>query len=92
MSKFSLGQVVMTRGIADELDHSKAFAKFVTVSLKRHATGDWGELGEEDKQTNENALENRDRIFSAYIKGEWKIWIITEWDRSYTTILFPSEY
>lgn len=92
MSKFSLGQVVMTRGIAEELKHSKAFAKFVTVSLSRHANGDWGEMCEEDKQTNEEALVNGDRLFSAYEKGDWKIWIITEWDRSYTTILFPSEY
>ena len=92
MSKFNLGQVVMTRGIANEIEQSKEFAKFVQASFHRHSTGDWGELGEEDKQANENALENEDRIFSSYIKGDWKIWIITEWDRSVTTILFPSEY
>lgn len=92
MSKFSLGQVVMTRGIANELEDNTEFAKFVTASLKRHSTGDWGELGEEDKQANEYALEHEDRIFSSYVKDDWKIYIITEWDRSYTTILFPSEY
>ena len=92
MSKFKLGQVVMTRGIASELEQSKAFAQFVTASLKRHATGDWGEMCKEDLETNEQALIHGDRLFSAYEQGEWKIWIITEWDRSYTTILFPSEY
>ena len=92
MSKFSLGQVVMTRGIANELEQDTKFAKFVTESLKRHATGDWGDLGEEDKSSNEYALENDLRIFSAYIREDKKIYIITEWDRSYTTILFPSEY
>jgi hypothetical protein len=92
MSKFDLGQVVMTRGIASEIEQSKAFAQFVTASLKRHATGDWGEMCEEDKNSNEYALKHGERIFSAYIKEDWKIWIITEWDRSVTTILFPSEY
>lgn len=92
MSKFNLGQVVMTRGIANEIEQSKAFAQFVQTSFIRHTNGDWGDLGEEDKQANENALENEDRILSAYIRGDWKIWIITEWDRSYTTILFPEEY
>lgn len=92
MSKFNLGQVVMTRGIANELEQDIEFAKFVTGSLKRHATGDWGDLGEEDKNSNEYALENELRIFSAYIREDKKIYIITEWDRSVTTILFPSEY
>ena len=92
MSKFNLGQAVMTRGIANEIEQSKAFAQFVQASFIRHTNGDWGDLGEEDKQANENALENEDRIFSAYVKEDWKIYIITEWDRSYTTILFPSEY
>ena len=92
MSKFKLGQVVMTRGIAEKMEQSKEFTEFVQRSYYRHAIGDWGELDEEDKQSNEDALENGDRLFSAYEKGDWKIWIITEWDRSATTILFPSEY
>ena len=92
MSKFNLGQAVMTRGIAEEMKQSTEFAKFVNNSFIRHANGDWGDLGEEDKQANEDALKYGDRLFSAYIKEDWKIWIITEWDRSVTTILFPSEY
>lgn len=92
MSKFSLGQVVATRGVADKMSLNSEFSKFVNQSFKKHTGGDWGELGEEDKQANEYALTHEDRIFSAYIKEDWKIYIITEWDRSYTTILFPSEY
>lgn len=92
MSKFNLGQTVMTRGIANEIEHNSTFAQFVHTSFIRHTNGDWGELGEEDKQANEYALENGDRLFSAYKKEDWKIYIITEWDRSYTTILFPNEY
>lgn len=92
MSKFNLGQAVMTRGIAEEMEQNKEFAEFVRASFIRHSNGDWGEMCEEDKQANEDALKNDLRIFSAYIKGDWKIWIITEWDRSVTTILFPEEY
>jgi hypothetical protein len=64
-------------------------------SLKRHCIGDWGELDVEDKRRNDLALENGERLFSAYIKKGpkiWKVWIITEADRSVTTILFPDEY
>lgn len=92
MSKFNLGQVVATRGVAYQMQEDKDFYEFVQKSFTRHATGDWGDLDEEDKEANEYALTHNDRIFSSYIKGEWKIYIITEWDRSYTTILFPSEY
>jgi hypothetical protein len=91
MSKFSLGQTVVTRGIAEELENPE-FAKFVNESFVRHANGDWGDMCEEDKEANEYALENELRLFSAYKKGDWKIWIITEWDRSVTTALFPDEY
>lgn len=92
MSKFNLGQAVMTRGIAEEMEQNKEFAEFVRASFIRHSNGDWGDLGEEDKQANKYALENDLRIFSAYIREDKKIYIITEWDRSATTILFPSEY
>ena len=62
--------------------------------LMRHHQGDWGELCEEDKQENDYAVEHEGRLLSAYEIGEdkTKIWIITEWDRSVTTILLPEEY
>lgn len=89
-----IGQLVLTRGVAYEMekDKDKEFERFVRKSFSRHATGDWGDLCEEDKAHNDYALENGERIFSAYENADTKIWIITEWDRSYTTILFPEEY
>jgi len=68
------------------------FAKFVFDSLKRHANGDWGDLIDGDKQENELSLKEDIRIFSAYQFKEEKIWIITNADRSTTTVLFPEEY
>jgi len=90
--KFPLGQTVMTRGVADKVAVDTRFAEFTFQSLKRHANGDWGDLCPEDKRANEEALKIGERLFSAYETPQWKIWIITEWDRSVTTILFPEEY
>ena len=61
--------------------------------LERHAYGDWGELAPEDWQANEDALQEDTRLLSAYplTTGE-RIWVITEWDRSATTVLLPAEY
>ena len=93
--KFSTGQVVWTRYINDCITDSAPFAEFVMESLKRHCAGDWGELDVEDKKANDIALQQGGRLFSAYIqhgKKDSKVWIITEADRSVTTILFPGEY
>lgn len=90
--KFYLGALVMTQGI-DAL-----FARgFDPVPfLRRHASGDWGDICDEDKQANENALVHGDRLFSAYNvsleDATIRIYVITEWDRSVTTFLLPSEY
>lgn len=90
---FSLGRVVMTAGVSDLIAEDTEFAKFVHNSLRRHASGDWGDLSAGDKKQNDEALkpEIKLRLFSAY-ENRHKIWIITERDRSATTILFPSEY
>lgn len=92
--KFDLGQLVMTRGVAERVATDAAFAAFALESLKRHANGDWGDLCEEDRKENEYSLDKYLRLFSAYEpKGPYpKIWIITEADRSVTTTLFPDEY
>ncbi len=60
--------------------------------LARHATGDWGELCGFDRHQNEIALRVGERIFSSYDTPAGKVWIITEADRSVTTILLPEEY
>jgi len=92
-TKFSLGRIVWTRGVNSQVADSSKFAKFVLNSLRRHGVGDWGDMGQEDKSENELALGTYLRIFSAYeADGLPKIWIITEADRSATTILFPDEY
>lgn len=90
---FCVGQVVATRGVAYEMEKDKEFERFVRKSFSRHATGDWGDLCEEDRSYNDYSLTNGGRLFSSYNYNEdTKIWIITEWDRGYTTILFPEEY
>lgn len=93
MVRFPLGQTVMTRGVNDLVAENAVFAKLVTESLVRHATGDWGDLSAEDKEENDLGLKEGLRLLSAYETGSLpKIWIITEADRSVTTVLFPDEY
>jgi hypothetical protein len=92
--RFPLGKMMMTAGVNDKVTDDAEFAEFVTKSLARHITGDWGDLCAEDKTENEMALKAGNlRIFSVYEKPNLpKIWIITEADRSATTVLFPEEY
>ncbi len=95
-SKFPLGQLVSTAAIAAKIGENPDFASFVWASLSRYCNADWGEMAEDDIQSNNSALANGDdRIFASYTSTEhpsWKIWIITEWDQSATTVLFPSDY
>lgn len=96
ITKFELGQLVATRGVANLMGENPAFSVFASRSLRRFISGDWGEMCESDKRQNEDALKHHDnRIFAAYEHeghAAWKLWIITEWDHSATTLLFPSEY
>lgn len=90
-SQFPLGQIVMSEGVSDIFESNDDFAKFVEISLCRYASKDWGDTCEIDRKMNEKALINDGRIFAAYDQ-DVTIWIITEGDRSVTTILFPEEY
>lgn len=65
-----------------------------TPYLYRHLHGDWGDLSDNDRRQNDAALKSgEDRLFSSYqVTRDLKLWIITEWDRSVTTLLLPSEY
>lgn len=100
MTEKDLGRVVATAGIDREMKKDSRFNIFVSECLfTRYLEEDWGELCEEDKAMNDSAIKNGDdRIFASYKIPEElsdvgeKIYIITEWDRSVTTILFPSEY
>ena len=95
---FPTGQIVASRGVYDLACQNPDFAQFVQKSLNRHVKGNWGDMDDEDKQTNDRALKGYGRLFSAYNDerfpkyGVATIWIITESDRSATTILFPDEY
>ena len=91
--KFKTGQIVCTAGVNNFMCENDRFRMFVHECLVRHMVGDWGDLCEGDKQENERALVESNRLFSAYkAEGFPKIWIITESDRSSTCILFPDEY
>lgn len=86
----TLGQVVATPGC---LEAFQANNQTPDEFLGRHVKGDWGDLAEEDRQANDDALIDGSRILSSYrLKNGTKIWIITEWDRSATTCLLPEEY
>jgi hypothetical protein len=90
---FETGQIVTTREVFEKMQEYSHFARFVNESLQRHVSGDWGDLDKEDKQENELSLKEGYRLLSAYRgRGLPKIWIITEADRSATTILFPDDY
>ena len=93
MAKFEIGKIFITRGVDTMATHNSIFADFVNKSFKKHCNGDWGDLNQEDQQTNEKALLNGDTLLSKYnFDNNTSIYIITEWDRSSTTILFPNEY
>ena len=99
--KLKLGRLVATRGVNADMQRQPEFAKFVQESLDKYVRGDWGDTKGQDARMNDQALKNGDdRILAVYELprhlarevGEKKIWIITEWDRSASTILYPSEY
>lgn len=88
--RFALGRIVATPGALDALE--EAGQEWLTF-LQRHAVGDWGELDPHDLQENEDALLRSGRLFSGYtLSNGQRLWIITEWDRSVTTLLLPQEY
>ncbi|WP_309387238.1 hypothetical protein [Cerasicoccus frondis] len=87
--KFQLGEVVITRNAAETLNLSDAYEALIT----RHAQEDWGDVCAEDAQLNEDGLTHGQRLMSVYTDAQGiKFWIITEWDRSVTTILLPEDY
>jgi hypothetical protein len=89
-TRFDLGQTVATPGALEALQHS---GLSVSSLLSRHQRGDWGNLDDEDKTENETALRHGYRLFSSYqITETLKIWVITEADRSVTTLLLPEDY
>ena len=90
--QFDLGQVVMTPGVESLLEGPTAGMGDLRDIVTRHREGDWGSMGTEDSALNDAAVEGGDRIMGAHELGGEKIWVITEWDRSATTLLLPDEY
>lgn len=89
---FSLGRIVVTDGVM-RLGITQTAKDEGFAFLGRHARGDWGDVDAEDRKTNDDAVKYGARILSVYTtKSGTKIWIITEADRSATTILLPDEY
>ena len=87
---FPLGQVVATPGALQALENA---GQEPEEFLNRHDRGDWGEVSEADKQENEFSVQRGFRVLSAYTTSAGdRLWIITEADRSATTILLPDEY
>jgi len=88
---FDLGQLVATPGALAALEKS---GQSPMDFLSRHVTGDWGEIPEEDRKENQFSLENGFRLLSSYRTnaGDTVVWVITEANRSHTTLLLPDEY
>jgi hypothetical protein len=87
---FPLGQLVATPGALAAIQEA---GQTPSVFIDRHVHGDWGEVCPEDWRLNDEAVENGDRLLSAYRTAQGvRIWIISEWDRSVTTVLLPDEY
>ena len=90
MARFPLGRVLATPGVLAELERAGIAPALL---LLRHSNCDDGDLDREDKAANRAALHDGARILSAYqISPDVRVWIITEWDRSVTTLLLPDEY
>lgn len=90
--RFELGRLVATPAALHSLTREQ-----IILALARHEAGDWGELDAEDQRANEQALTCGARILSAYTfgnapEGSVKVWVITEADRRFTTILLPEDY
>jgi hypothetical protein len=85
-----LGRVVATPGALEQM---KRAGQSPSEFLNRHLSGDWGDLCAEDRRLNDEAVENGDRVLSAYnLTTGSKIWVITEADRSSTCLLRPEDY
>jgi hypothetical protein len=86
--RFQPGTIVTTLGALQVADHQA-----ILELLRRHLSGDWGDLCEDDRKANESALKHGARVLSSYtIESGEKLWVITEASREQTTVLTPAEY
>jgi hypothetical protein len=88
IAKFRLGRILSTPRALETLSNED-----IVTAIGRHQAGDWGDMSESDRQENERSLKEGSRLFSAYRSALGvKFWIITEADRSATTVLLPKDY
>lgn len=86
--KFKLGSIYITKGVQVNISSSE-----INSFIERHSNCDWGNVCSEDAKSNEDALKFGARLLSVYkTKSGEKVWVITEWNRRVTTVLFPEEY
>ncbi len=86
--KFSTGQLVITPGALESVP-----CEDVAKALSRHVSGDWGDVGPEDRAENDRSVKEGHRLLSAYAtESGTRFWVITEGDRSVTTVLLPDEF
>ena len=92
-ARFNLGQVVQTRGVAAAMRRDPAFAEEIMAAFNKYRRGDWGDTQSDSKRRNNAVLRGEeDQVFAVYNTSQGKVYIITEWDGSVTTILFANEY
>jgi len=103
-ARVDLGVVLVSRTLNADAERFRILRRFCAQALVRHAQGDWGDVCEQDRQTNEWALAHGARLVSVYkfpaqlpgadmqALASDRVWIITERDRSATTLLYPSDY
>lgn len=96
---FEIGRLVSTRAVFDTMEENEEFKTFVSGCLSRYILYDWGDTCPEDWMLNNQAVRDGDRVMAVYnipdeIEDiyENQLWIITESDRTVTTMLFPSDY
>jgi hypothetical protein len=88
IAKFRLGKIVSTPSALDQLSQDD-----ILLAIQRHQAGDWGDVDEDDRKKNELSLEQGLRLFSVYhARSGVKFWLITEADRSHTTVLMSADY
>lgn len=89
---FKLGTLSVTQGISAKAKANRKFLAEINEAFIKYVQYDWGDTHLEDAKSNDEAIKNGDRVLAAYKTSQGKIWIVTEADRSATTILFPDEY
>jgi hypothetical protein len=96
--KFELGETVATSNLVYAMQNAYGEARtaqIILLMLRRHHAGDWGDVCAEDAKANEDALKNGERLLSIYYPmndRNFKVYVITEWDRSATTVMLASDY